>query len=390
MKVAFTGDWALTFSESLSIDNLEADFVLGNLEAPLSISRVKRPKGGPHLQALKKHFKENIFPANCYFALCNNHIMDYGDEGLTETRNTLEKLNCKYFGAGNMADASRPLILEYDDLKVAIIGAAESQYGVVSDNQSGVRPYNLSELISQINSLKGKVDFIILSIHSGSEMYALPYPKLQKDFRLLIDLGVDIIHGHHSHIPLAYEVYNNKYIFYGLGNFIADPKIWKTKLTRRSLVPIVDFRNGGQISVKLSFSEIQHSVESVTIKIEKNCLDLKSYFSEINEVLDNSKFLSKMWQEHSVQLFEEWYGISLRYSLKNFSFYQKLKLSFKQMLRREIYKYKYLEDYHYFSCDSHKYAIETALGVLSKEIVDARDEFSKNMYLKIKDYANQV
>lgn len=55
--------------------------------------------------------------------------------------------------------------------------------------------------------------------HGGKEHYQLPTPRMQKDYRFFVDAGADVVINHHQHCYSGYEQYNDKYIFYGLGNF---------------------------------------------------------------------------------------------------------------------------------------------------------------------------
>lgn len=78
-----------------------------------------------------------------------------------------------------------------------------------------------------INRIKEqKVDYIIVSLHWGQEFINIPAVQQINDARSIINMGVDIIHGHHSHVIMPFEEYHGGYIFYCLGNFLMDINWW--------------------------------------------------------------------------------------------------------------------------------------------------------------------
>lgn len=168
-------------------------------------------------------------------ALANNHVLDWGLEGLKETLLTLDSENILYAGAGKTLDeAMAPAIIESKDGRILFFSAAHLYSGVPSDwsataNLGGVffiRHLNketVEEINTLINSYKKPGDVVVFSIHWGSN-WGYEIPRDHKKFaRSLIDrAGVDIVYGHSSHHPRAIEVYEGRPIFYGCGDFIND------------------------------------------------------------------------------------------------------------------------------------------------------------------------
>lgn len=81
--------------------------------------------------------------------------------------------------------------------------------------------YNKEKIINDINvQKKNKNKFIILILHWGFDNSRIPMPWQRVDAKKFINAGVDLIIGHHSHVLQGYEIFEGKYVFYGLGNFV--------------------------------------------------------------------------------------------------------------------------------------------------------------------------
>ena len=167
--------------------------------------------------------------------LANNHVLDWGRSGLRETLATLEKLNIRAAGAGrNDREARAPAVLNLDDGLPLIFSLGSTSSGVpiqwaATGDTPGVNVLpDLSEasaleVADQIMARRKPGDLIVVSIHWGSN-WGYHIPDEQKVFaRALIDqAGVSIVHGHSSHHPRAIEIYRDRLILYGCGDFLND------------------------------------------------------------------------------------------------------------------------------------------------------------------------
>jgi poly-gamma-glutamate synthesis protein (capsule biosynthesis protein) len=169
-------------------------------------------------------------------ALANNHILDWGEEGLVETLETLERAGITSAGAGrDLDEAGTPAILEVSGkgrVMVFSFGSVTSGIPPAWSASAGKPGVNLLENFSastvrrigrQVQALKRHGDIVVASIHWGSN-WGYHIPGEQKAFahKLLDEAGVDVIHGHSSHHLKGIEIYNGKPIVYGCGDFLND------------------------------------------------------------------------------------------------------------------------------------------------------------------------
>ena len=154
--------------------------------------------------------------------LANNHIMDYGQEGFLETVRNLQSQGIQYFGAGCLADNCRnPLVLELGGQRIALLGyVCPSTHAIFAAAENfGVSPINLPAIAKDISRARtAGAQRIIVQLHWGAEDVGLPKPADVKLAHRIIELGADLIIGHHAHCIQSFEIFKDKYIFYGLGN----------------------------------------------------------------------------------------------------------------------------------------------------------------------------
>lgn len=154
--------------------------------------------------------------------LANNHVTDYGENGLRGTIESIDKYGFDRIGAGfEYNDVYRPHVLAIDGLKIGIINLCEAQLGQFKEKD---QPYGYAwlgdyELDERIRTIRNEVDYLIVIPHAGLECYPIPLNQFRQLYRHWCDLGVDIIVGGHPHISQGIEQYGKSIIFYSLGNF---------------------------------------------------------------------------------------------------------------------------------------------------------------------------
>jgi poly-gamma-glutamate capsule biosynthesis protein CapA/YwtB (metallophosphatase superfamily) len=168
--------------------------------------------------------------------LANNHVLDWGYQGLAETLDTLRQEKISYSGAGrNSEEAEAPTDMEVKEKgRIIVFSVGSPTSGIPLDwaaakNMPGI---NLVERLSEeavhniankVRPLKRQGDIVIASIHWGSNWgYQVPFEEVDFAHNLINHAGVDLVYGHSSHHVKGIEVYGNKLILYGCGDFLDD------------------------------------------------------------------------------------------------------------------------------------------------------------------------
>jgi len=220
------GDYKFPF---LKIDSYlqKADIVFGNLEGPITSDGQKI--GSEYSFRFDPRCIEGLKYANFkILSLANNHILDYGKQGLIDTLDILKSNGILYVGAGyNLNDTFSLKILNIKGIKVGFL--AFTNKGMKSwwpkEDSPGVAyliEKNFPYAAGEIKEAKKKVDVLIVSIHAGEEYQKEPTDFQKKFAKMAIDAGADIVVGHHPHVAQPLEEYENGWIAYSLGNFIFD------------------------------------------------------------------------------------------------------------------------------------------------------------------------
>ncbi|HER62854.1 MAG TPA: CapA family protein, partial [Desulfobacteraceae bacterium] len=168
--------------------------------------------------------------------LANNHVLDWGHGGLVETLQTLEREGIQQAGAGrSRARASLPAIFEVPGKgRVLVFAYGSTTSGIPREWAAAPESPGINllpdlsiataeEIGKTVAEVRQPGDIVVVSIHWGGN-WGYGIPEEQRRFaRLLIDgAGADLIHGHSSHHVKGIEVYRNKLILYGCGDFLND------------------------------------------------------------------------------------------------------------------------------------------------------------------------
>lgn len=168
-------------------------------------------------------------------ALGNNHVLDWGRSGLLETLEVLSDHGVAVAGAGrDDAAARRPAVVDAEGGRLLIHSWGTPGAGVpgswaAGEGEPGVNVLRrldeeaAARVIREVESFRASGDRVVVSIHWGGN-WGYRIPSEQRTFaHRLIDSGVvDVIHGHSSHHPKAMEVYRERLILYGAGDFLND------------------------------------------------------------------------------------------------------------------------------------------------------------------------
>lgn len=234
MKVVFCGDFVPTqFTipsfESGDVNRLigrtyqiieKADFAVANLECALTDRGTRIRKCGPNLRgkyAYAEVYKKCGFT---HLGLSNNHVMDFGIEGFRDTIKAVKGVGIVPFGYGENDQHSRkPVFIEKDSVRIAIVAVCEHEYSYALRNQMGANPFDPFDTMEDIAEAKKSADKVIVMYHGGKEQCEYPSERLRKACRAMIRAGADVVLTQHSHCIGCRECYKGGEIVYGQGDF---------------------------------------------------------------------------------------------------------------------------------------------------------------------------
>lgn len=247
VKLMAVGDIFLkTRNNKLPFENIkeifkDKDILFGNLETVLSNQGRETEKAvSLHTSPDKVNYlKDAGFDA---LNVANNHIMDLGVEGFNETLKTLTKNNINFIGARDNPEQNY-VILDKQGIKLGFLGYSNSGY-ILPEKNIWINKLELKKIIKDIEFIKQKCDFVIVSLHWGIENVFYPSPKQINLAHELIDSGATIILGHHPHVIQGIERYKHGLIAYSLGNFQFDPYVSDSPNNQSFILTIELSKNG--------------------------------------------------------------------------------------------------------------------------------------------------
>lgn len=224
--------WGAALNE---FDRMRPDARIVNLETGITRSEDYELKGINYRMSPENADCLKAAAIDCC-VLANNHVLDWGARGLLDTLDTLARLQIKTAGAGrNFNDASAPAALDIaGDGRVLVFSFACVTSGTprgwaATAERPGV---NILSEISEAGALrvadtiarvKRLDDVAIVSVHWGPNWgYDIPIEQRRFAHALVDNSDVSVIYGHSSHHPKAIEVYRNRLILYGCGDFLND------------------------------------------------------------------------------------------------------------------------------------------------------------------------
>ena len=156
--------------------------------------------------------------------IANNHIMDCGREGLESTLRIAEENGVETVGVGlDIEGAAKPVIIPNDGADIGILSVTQEETPAATEDTEGVIQWNDMEKIGEmIAQVKKTCRWCVMIVHAGPEFSQLMPPTIRDIYKGYLDLGADVVIGHHPHVMQNYELVGDKVIFYSLGNFVFD------------------------------------------------------------------------------------------------------------------------------------------------------------------------
>jgi poly-gamma-glutamate synthesis protein (capsule biosynthesis protein) len=226
-------DFSYVWGDALEeLERAAPDLRIVNLETSVTRSDDRMPKGINY-----RMHPENVpclvaAGIDCC-ALANNHVLDWGYGGLTETLEVLRKAGLRPVGAGrNAAEAEAPAIIEIRARRrIVVFSLGSLTSGIppdwaASEDEAGVNLLEgttIDRIAEGVRRVRKTGDIVVASIHWGGNWgYQIPEEQRSTAHRLIDETDIDVIHGHSSHHPRGIEVYRGRPILYGCGDFLND------------------------------------------------------------------------------------------------------------------------------------------------------------------------
>lgn len=250
LTVSMMGDCTLGMDQSFGFDTSlnayylyqGADYFFGNVKSILEADNLSIVNmEGTLTEDGTRQDKQYAFKGDPKFAsiltegsveaanLANNHSHDYGDDSYTDTISALEDAGITTFGYDEVA------VMEINGIKVGLVGIYE-----LADHLK--RQQQLEDNIAKVKSQGA--DLIIVSFHWGNERETIPDYHQMTLGHAAIDLGADLVVGHHPHVLQGIEKYRDKYIAYSLGNFCFGGNNFPSDMDTIIFQQTFTFRNG--------------------------------------------------------------------------------------------------------------------------------------------------
>lgn len=193
--------------------------------------------------------------------ICNNHIMDAGPKGIEDTIKLANSINVKTLGAGMNIDEAMKSVIINEAGGIGMIGVGyQRACRKASEDTPGCFSWSdMDNIRKQIEEIKKTCRWCIVVAHGGEEFTALPTCYTRNRYHEYLNMGADIVVGHHPHVPMNYETVGDKIIFYSLGNFVFDTNYQRSQ-----------YNTEKGIFVKLKFTEDTFSYEPYGILIDRN------------------------------------------------------------------------------------------------------------------------
>ena len=210
-----------------------ADLVVVNLECPFTLRGEPIPKNF-NFRARPSTVSVLVDAGVRAVTLANNHLMDFGPDGVVDTIATLDAAGIAHFGAGRtLAEARKPAIVEVRGLRIAflgylILGEKHPEPAVIwaTDTTAGVAGHPsdwrvVEKMVREdVAAARKEADLVIPFFHWGREGSKGPDAYQIALAKAAVESGAAAVLGSHPHVLHGMERQGQVPIFYSLGNFV--------------------------------------------------------------------------------------------------------------------------------------------------------------------------
>lgn len=362
-KFIFVGDAVLTSTPKLSTELKDAfhsaEVVSCNFEAPLTGYGSPIQKTGPLVAQSAQAPRLLMDMGFNLFSLANNHIFDFGLQGLQKTMESF--LSEMIIGVGDEEQAYSAQIRRMDEVSYGFMAFGENGYGALNgDREFGHAWVNAEKADQAIAYWKSKVDVLIVQVHAGVELLDVPIPEWKKRYHSLLHAGADIIVAHHPHVVQGIEEVQDKLICYSLGNFYFDYPSNHPQWNRGGLLSL-EFENKKLVHHQIQMLEkkgehldlLDPQQSNLELQKLQDKLHSADYINYVNE------FALKEWDLHHSTYYAKPFNGLAKYQFKSL-----LKHVKRSLFNRAI-DYNML--WHNLFIESNKWLVERAIQLKMKK-----------------------
>lgn len=260
---------------SADISVVNNEFVYEDGETPLAGKTYTFGAATENVKLLK------IFSADLV-TLANNHVYDYGEEGLISTLDTLDGAEIPYVGAGrNLEEASAIKYFVVKGRKIAFVSATEIEKFAkytkeATENSPGViKTIDTSLFCSVIAEAKANADYVVACVHWGIEGkndFEAEQRRMAEDY---VKAGADVVIGGHPHRLQGVEFIEDTPVAYSLGNF------WFSTGTIYTTIAQIRIDGSGELSLYM-IPCIQQNLTTSILTEEAEIDDFYKYVADVS------------------------------------------------------------------------------------------------------------
>jgi hypothetical protein len=287
--------WGALFSDVADVFE-QADFGFVNLETPVAPEHSKGSK--PFMFDAPVALLDGLKASGIKIvSFANNHVMDQGWAGFTETREHLKAEGLLFAGSGDTVEQQwQPVITEANGIKVGWLGMTRWLNGNRNpdkDDQPHVNffPYpgesggatgaDEAAVLAAVKQARAQCDFLVVSIHWGIEYATAPRPEDVDMAHKMLEAGANVVVGHHPHVLQPVETYKtqdgrNAVIFYSLGNFLSN----QSRTYVDGLMPDKDGEPRDEMIAQ--FSAVRRDYGRAGVRVELGHVGILPVWSENN------------------------------------------------------------------------------------------------------------
>jgi poly-gamma-glutamate capsule biosynthesis protein CapA/YwtB (metallophosphatase superfamily) len=213
-------------------------------------------------------------------ALANNHVLDFEAVALRDTLDALDDADIEGVGAGrDVDDALEPATFSVGDCDVAVVGFTDNtpEYAAGPNKPGTARiecdvddEADRDAVHAALDRARATdPDLVLVSLHWGPNMVAMPDEQYRRFGRWLVDEGVDLVHGHSAHVFQGVEVWDGAPICYDTGDFVDDYAVDRDLRNDRSFLFVVEVTADGSLTdlrmqpVQLEYCRVEAADEGV-------------------------------------------------------------------------------------------------------------------------------